>query len=336
MQDGDTSVDGGSIETEVLEAFPEVDLAFAYGSGAVRQGSYDYDAGIMSGDVELPMLDIIFAVEDSEAWHKANKKRHGDHYTSIIDLKPSQIATVQKDIGARVWFNAMVPLPAVTGTVNAGKRLLKYGVVETSDLRRDLLEWEVLYVAGRLHKPVQLLKSTEDLDLCMDANRDYAVHTALSMLPSRFSEQDLFMMIASLSYTGDPRMLIGENPQKVRNLVEPIMPAYRDLYQGNLNKVDSNLLRSSDVAGRRSFLLDNSSEARKFLQHHLPRSISTLLPPAIARGTTTDSVRQEQIRGILSTVVSRSATAQTAKGLFTVGATKSLVYAAQKIAKRFK
>ena len=312
---------------EVVQAFPSVDLAFAYGSGAVRQGSYDYSRENKDRGKELPMLDLIFAVENSEAWHTANKERHRDHYTSMIDLKPSQIAFVQRRIGARVWFNAMVSTPNTTGTIDNGKRLLKYGVIETSDLRRDLLEWEVMYVAGRLHKPVQLIRNTEELDHCMDVNKDYAIYTALAMLPSRFSEEDLFKMIASLSYTGDPRMLIGENPHKVRNLVEPIVPAYRELYEGNLSKVDSGLLRSAQVEGSKAFLLDTSSDARKFLQHRLPPSVSALLDR---------HAEQEQIRSALSAVVRRSATSQTAKGLFTIGASKSLVYAAKKIAKRFK
>ena len=129
------AIDDDSRESlnEVVQAFPSVDLAFAYGSGAVRQGSYDYSRENKDRGKELPMLDLIFAVENSEAWHTANKERHRDHYTSMIDLKPSQIAFVQRKIGARVWFNAMVPTPNMTGTIDNGKRLLKYGVIETSD-----------------------------------------------------------------------------------------------------------------------------------------------------------------------------------------------------------
>ena len=43
----------------MLRHFPAVDFAFAYGSGAVRQAGYRYEEG-----GEMPMLDVIFAVQD--------------------------------------------------------------------------------------------------------------------------------------------------------------------------------------------------------------------------------------------------------------------------------
>ena len=342
----ETAALGGEIHLPLLlDAFPEVDLAFAYGSGAVKQGSYEY-AKDKSGDdsittppvantKELPMLDLIFSVSDAEAWHHENKKRYSHHYTSVVDLKPAQIAWMQRSIGARVWFNAMVPMPAVIG---GGNRLLKYGVVETKDLERDLLEWEMLYVAGRLHKPVHMLKSSPELEACMNRNREFAVTTALSLLPSRFSEMDLYMMIASLSYTGDPRMALGENPEKVRNLVEPIVPAYREWYRNALAQVDPGILRSVEVAGKRTFVINSSADARLHLHNSLPRSIGKLLPVmgGARRHSHAPLASTHDIRDALSTVVARSATSQSMKGLFTVGAQKGVIYAAQKVLKRFK
>ena len=42
---------------------------------------------------------------------------------------------------------------------------IKYGVMSRDALLADCLDWESLYAAGRLHKPVRLLE--------MDANRDW-------------------------------------------------------------------------------------------------------------------------------------------------------------------
>lgn len=34
------------------------------------------------------------------------------------------------------------------------ERVIKYGVISMDQLKRDLREWDSLYVAGRLQKPV--------------------------------------------------------------------------------------------------------------------------------------------------------------------------------------
>lgn len=61
----------------LLASFPEVDYAFAYGSGAIKQGGYDYShtcppspaastaISAPGASSEPPMLDFILAVEDS-------------------------------------------------------------------------------------------------------------------------------------------------------------------------------------------------------------------------------------------------------------------------------
>jgi hypothetical protein len=61
----------------LLATFPEVDYAFAYGSGAIKQGGYDYSHSsppspaastatyVPGSGPEPPMLDFILAVEDS-------------------------------------------------------------------------------------------------------------------------------------------------------------------------------------------------------------------------------------------------------------------------------
>lgn len=86
-------------------------------------------------------------------------------------------------------------------------------------LQRDLEQWETLYLAGRLHKPVKILRQDAKLAISTKMNLQNAVRASLLMLPERFSDEELFLKIAGLSYRGDFRMLVGENPYKVYNIV---------------------------------------------------------------------------------------------------------------------
>jgi translocator assembly and maintenance protein 41 len=52
---------------EIIDQFPSVQHAFAYGSGVFTQpGLYADDRKKHEG----PMIDLIFAVDDPLAWHK--------------------------------------------------------------------------------------------------------------------------------------------------------------------------------------------------------------------------------------------------------------------------
>lgn len=98
-------------------------------------------------------------------------------------------------------------------------------------LQRDLEEWETLYLAGRLQKPVKILRQDAKLALATKKNLQNAIRASLLMLPERFTEEDLYLTIAGLSYSGDFRMLIGENPHKIYNIVYAQMGAFREKYQ---------------------------------------------------------------------------------------------------------
>lgn len=117
-------------------------------------------------------------------------------------------------------------------------QLIKYGVISTGTLIEDLLNWNNLYIAGRLQKPVKIVSMNENIVLraALDKNLKSAVTTACLMLPESFSEEDLFIEIAGLSYSGDFRMVIGEEKAKVLNIVKPNVVHFRELYESILQK----------------------------------------------------------------------------------------------------
>ena len=211
---------------ELLNHFPSVEFAFAYGSGAIKQGGYEKFSDTTDNSRKSdapPMLDLIFAVENSTTWHQHNMLRNPSHYTSIIPLTHPWVAYVQDEIPANFWFNAYISIPmkgqqespSHTPPHTTPVRMIKYGVVTKDNLVKDLTKWTQLYAAGRLHKPVHVLKDNAEVRSAMAINKEQAINTSILLLPETFCELDLYLSIASLSYVGDPRMIIGENPKKV-------------------------------------------------------------------------------------------------------------------------
>lgn len=207
--------------------------AFAYGSGVFPQtssGSMDKSklhpkpspaiASLQKG--KSKMIDFIFGVSYTQHWHSLNLQQHRNHYSSVGSLGSSFVSRLQDKWGAGLYFN---PYVTVNGT------LIKYGVVNLDTLCRDLSEWDTLYLAGRLQKPVKILRDDPRVRLANQVNLISAVRTALLLLPPSFTEEDLYGTIAGISYLGDPRMsLPAENPKKVGNIVRHQLPNFRRLY----------------------------------------------------------------------------------------------------------
>lgn len=188
------------------------------------------------------MIDFIFGVSYTEHWHSLNLTQHRDHYSGLGSFGSGVVRRVQDSWGAGVYFN---PFVTVNGT------LIKYGVVNLDTLCKDLSEWDTLYLAGRLHKPVKILRDDARVRLANQVNLLSAVRTALLLLPERFTEKQLYSTIAGISYLGDPRMsLPTENRGKVDNIVNNQLTRFRQLYAPliqNLPNIDFN---DSRCAGR--------------------------------------------------------------------------------------
>ncbi|KAI1113425.1 mitochondrial matrix Mmp37 [Nemania sp. NC0429] len=210
--------------------------AFAYGSGVFPQstGGTATDAEIGAVHPRAPlavqkaqngspkMIDFIFGVSHTQHWHSLNLTQHRDHYSALGSLGSGAVSYVQDKWGAGVYFNPYVTVEGIQ---------IKYGVVSLDTLCRDLSEWNTLYLAGRLHKPVKILRDDPRVRLSNQINLLSALRTALLLLPPTFTEQELYGTIAGISYLGDPRMALPtENPKKVSNIVSHNMLNFRRLY----------------------------------------------------------------------------------------------------------
>ena len=99
------------------------------------------------------------------------------------------------------------------------------------NLCSDLLNWRTLYLAGRMHKPLRIIKDDARVRLTQQVNLTSAVRAALLTLPEEFSENQLFERIAGISYSGDPRMMLPvEDRGKVGNIVRKQSSQFKELY----------------------------------------------------------------------------------------------------------
>ncbi|KAJ3487071.1 hypothetical protein NLJ89_g11749 [Agrocybe chaxingu] len=162
-------------------------------------------------------------------------QQHPSHYPLHARVLGSSYVSRVQEVSPGVWFNAYVPMKDVT---------IKYGVTTIDNLCSDLLNWRTLYLAGRMHKPLRIIKDDARVRLTQQVNLTSAVRAALLTLPSSFPQEDLFSRIASISYAGDPRMLLpAENRGKVGNIVRKQGPQFKELYHGSFPRARAALLR---------------------------------------------------------------------------------------------
>ncbi|XP_015521900.1 phosphatidate cytidylyltransferase, mitochondrial [Neodiprion pinetum] len=322
---------------KILTEFPgNMKFCFAYGSGVMKQ---------QSSDLSKNMLDLVFVVSDPSRWHKENMLLNPEHYAQLMrSLGPNSVAKIQEKWGAHIFYNTLVR--------SKEGRLIKYGVTSDTALIEDLLDWNVLYLAGRLHKPVQVLVKPEEeespLRRALIQNLHSAVHATLILLPEHFTEPDFYKTIANLSYNGDFRMTFGEDKNKVHNIVLPQIQNFRSLYNPVLKHFDRYVeIPKSDEPAVMCHQ-DTSPFARIHHLNHLPRMPQVKLVRSWSQGPrsrdTEDCLRaiahdpecSEILEACLKDIVWKSSVSQSLKGIFTVGIVKSVKYGAAKVVKMMR
>ncbi|XP_076865877.1 phosphatidate cytidylyltransferase, mitochondrial isoform X1 [Brachyhypopomus gauderio] len=316
----------------ILSQFPQdISLAVAYGSGVFKQ------AGASQGQMGKNMMDFIFAVDDPITWHTMNLIENRKHYSFLKCFGPKHISSIQNHYGAGVYFNTLVP---------ADGRMIKYGVISTDFLIDDLLHWKTMYIAGRLHKPVRILRQSESGKLhdALVSNLKSAVNAAILILPESFSEEELFHQIAGLSYSGDFRMLIGEDKSKVSNIVKDNMRHFRILYSEILQDCPQVVYKPQQ--GRLE--VDKSPEGQFTQLMALPRTLQQQItrlvdPPGKNRDVEEILLQVAQdpdcgfiVQQGISSIVKTSSISQSVKGIATAGLLKTVSYSVRKLWKMWK
>lgn len=355
---------------------PGIDYAFGYGSGVFLQKS-------SNDDTNPGMIDIILAVDDPRAWHERNLQRHSGHYSLMARLGGARYVTwLQTNFGARLYFHPFVNMnirdknseirqlnedankTKISKPTSSLQRQVKYGVVSSDDLIQDLVSWDYLYLAGRMHKPIVSvditsnsgssnekqavsIKAKNRADEIEDAQRTNLLSAVSASLllhstvngrqhPSSLHSiptTKLYNTIAGLSYTGDFRMETGaEDPNKIDKLVQTpgMLERWDEKYSDSLGNLQGLGLLSVINNNQSTYLEVSLSDTavRKHLAQSLPprlRNHSDLIVGSDDGGLI---LRQE-----LAKIVSPAAKSQSMKGLFTAGLVRSWRYALAKLAK---
>ncbi|XP_025885241.1 uncharacterized protein [Solanum lycopersicum] len=263
---------------------------------------------------ETSMTDYIIGVSDPRQWHSENLKLNKDHYAScLIRLGGARMITdIANDIGVGVHFNPFVSC----------------------------------------NNKVNILTDNLDIKSVNSVNLKAATSAALLLLPSKFTEEDLYAKICSLSYTGDLRMLFAEDKNKVNKIVQGQFHLFEEMYKPFLEEYEAkNLLRFS-VAGDKqvNIFQDCGLSAASTLVSSLPSSIRSEMAMKLGEKRILDDsgrVRQqivigskEQAAECMQRLVRRkvmfSSTRQAVAGLLTAGAVHGVRYVANKMRKAWK
>ncbi|KAK4858485.1 hypothetical protein QYF36_017162 [Acer negundo] len=315
-----------------LKNVPPVDFCCVYGS-SLHPNNKDKSA----------MVDYILGVSDPMQWHSENLKMNPDHYATWLMLlggaKP--ITQVADKIGVGVHFN-----PFVTWN----DKMLKYGVVRMHDLVQDILSWERFYLSGRLQKPVHILVDNLDIENLNSVNLRAAMSVALLLLPSNFTQEDLFAKVCSLSYMGDLRMLFAEDKNKVTKIVQGQFDLFQLMYKPFLQEYEAKDFLRFSSSGNRLVSQDCSLPITSSLVSSLPAAIKSQMGMKLGERNIMNrsgqvinevmiSSREETakyMQKVLRRTVMISSARQAVSGLLASGGVNAARYVAKKVHKAWK
>ena len=281
---------------EFLNKRPKVIGAFGYGSGVFKQIGYTENDKVQ--------IDLILIVENIKDWHKQN-----------IKLNPKDYSFIGKNFLTKSNINKIKGLTGITyqSNIDYKNNLFKYGIIEYKDFEKHMKTWDSFYVPGRFQKPILTIITNDKIDKLIYDNRRNACKISLLCMEED-NLDDLFTTICSLSYNGDTRMKIAENPNKVANIVGASKEKFKEMYDfEDLYKIENN----------------------KIVFEPQLENLPLELDKYIGNKENLKQVKQK-ILEYLAILNKNESKNQTIKGLKTNGIAKSAKYAVAKILKKFR
>lgn len=305
---GENNISKINVINDFLNERPDTIGVFGYGSAITKQSGYTEN--------DKPQIDLILVVENDKEWHKQNMSVNPNDYSFSGKLFFNSAPENMYHYGSDICY--------ITNLVHNGNTF-KIGVISKERLIDDLKNWRNFYAAGRFQKPILSVKSDSQINDAISVNRGNALVTSLFLLgDGEYNVKDLYAKICSLSYMGDTRMGIAENPNKVMNIVNGGF----DILDRTYSNFD--LFAQDPKTGYISY---DEDEIFGYLMN-LPLDIP--IPDNCYEYTKEELIAvKKSIENQLMIKNRDASAAQTIKGLVTVGPIKSIGYAYRKVTKRF-
>lgn len=295
---------------EFIKTLPNTVSVKAYGSSIGYQSGYSAN--------EKKQVDLIVIVENIKKFYKENLKlnKYMYNFTPRLYFSCSSRSKLRKH--AAICY---------TTDIEYGIDTYKMGVIEKKDVLEDLLEWKTYYIAGRFQKEMYTPIEDEDIEKANVINKRNALIVALILLENKKNNlMDLYEKICSLSYMGDNRNKFkAEDPNKIRKIASGSEKHFEESYGSNREFFK---LNNDEIVINYDKLLKNIN--------YLPESLKTKIfddlnqeEPSIEN---IDIIRKS-IMNYLETIIKRSSSGQTKKGILTSGPKNSVNYALEKIKK---
>lgn len=277
---------------------------------------YGYGSGVFQQSVKGKTLtDVIFLVDNIKEWHFTNMCMNPKDYSLFgkLYLSTSSMNKV-KGINGVTYFSE----------INDGEYTFKYGVMEVVDFINNLDTWNNMFMVGRFHKPVLEIKSEDVIRDVITYNRRCALMIACLFCDKEVTDREIYNKLCGLSYIGDVRMAIAENPYKVKNIVEGSYCKLQVVYP----LTDCFLVKLDEY----NYYVDHEVLLKRL--HELPKDLLAYLYDMRTDFDDLDMLRINIYEYLIKKNKEESR-AQILQGIKTNGVLRSVPYAYSKIKKRF-
>ena len=323
-----SSTDDKNLKSITEEFKAPISMSIGYGSGVFEQSGYHQT----NSDNSNLQIDLIHVVDNTREFHGHNLNQFYNHY-SMLKYGGVRLVEFFQNLAVGMYFNPFVRLKG---------NLIKYGIVSTENLLRDLSEWNNLYIAGRLQKPVKFVNMNKSMILLLNEYNLKSAFTVALLLNNKKSllNQSIFESITLISYLGDPRMRIGgENPNKIKSIVKKQLSNFQTLYHPIKSYfVDNAILIPTPTPNSQFYKINLTAELKKRMVYDLPKYFREQLfynyyrqkDPIDIDKLVRDRNLHRYIKKTIINIVSGPSLYQSLKGIFTAGILKSLKYMLEK------